>query len=162
MCQQWLALRVKSNFEHYVSLSLTGKSLEVFLPTYVRKIEKPGSSEVRRPLFPGYVFSRLDYQQHFTVMKIPGVVGFVGIGKRPLPVDEEEISAVRRMVESQLPMWPCPFLKVGQRVPLTSGPLRGLEGIVLSISGSWQIVMTITLLQRSVAVKVSPDWIRCR
>ncbi len=66
---------------------------------------------------------------------------------------------MRRMVESRLPVWPCSFLHVGQQVRLKAGPLRGVEGSIQSVTGAWQIVVTVTLLQRSVAVNVDPDWI---
>ena len=157
--RQWVAVRVKSNFEQYVSSSIKGKNLEEFCPTYVRKKQDDNHSEVRVPLFPGYLFCRLDYKERLPVLKIPGVVGFVGAGKQPLPVKEEEISAVRRMVESRLPVWPCPFLYAGQRIRLKAGPLCGVEGSILSVTGAWQIVVTVSLLQRSVAVNVDPDWI---
>ena len=157
--KQWMAVRVKSNFEQYVSSSIKGKDLEDFYPTYVRKQQEESASEVRSPLFPGYLFCRLNYRERLPVLKIPGVVGFVGVGKQPLPVREEEISAVRRMVESRLPVWPCSFLQVGQQVRLKAGPLRGVEGSIQSVTGAWQIVVTVTLLQRSVAVNVNPDWI---
>jgi transcription antitermination factor NusG len=157
--RHWVAVRVKSNFEHYVSSSIKGKNLEEFYPTYVLKRQDDRHSEVRAPLFPGYLFCRLDYQQRFPVLKIPGVVGFVGAGKQPLPVKEEEISEVRRIVESRLPVWPCPFLCVGQRIRLKAGPLCGIEGSILSVTGAWQIVVTVTFLQRSVAVNVNPAWI---
>lgn len=157
--KQWIAVRVKSNFESYVSSSIKGKELEAFCPTYLRKKQEEDRAEGRLPLFPGYLFCRLNYQQRLPVLKIPGVVGFVGVGNRPLPVREEEIHAVRRMVASRLPMWPCPFLRVGQQVRLRAGPLRGVEGCVVSVAEGCQIVVTITLLQRSVAVNVNPDWI---
>lgn len=157
--KQWIAVRVKSNFERYVSSSIKGKNLEEFYPTYVRKKQDESHPEVRAPLFPGYLFCRLHRQERLPVLTIPGVVGFVGVGKQPLPVREEEIIAVRRMVESRLPMWPCPFLRVGQQIRLKAGPLRGVEGSISSVTGGWQIVVTVTLLQRSVAVNVDPDWI---
>jgi len=158
--RQWFVVRVKSNFESYVSLSIKAKSLEEFYPTCVRKKQENSQNcDVHVPLFPGYLFCRLHRQERLPVLTIPGVVGFVGVGKQPFPVAEEEIVAVRRMVESRLPVWPCPFLRIGQQIRLKAGPLRGVEGSILSVTGSLQIVVSITLLQRSVAVNVDPNWI---
>ena len=157
--REWLAIRVKSNFEKCVSVSIRGKSIEEFLPTYVRGRNERTQSEIRGPLFPGYLFCRPDYQERLKVLKIPGVLGFVGSGKQAIPVLEEEICAIQKMLESCLPVWPCPFLRVGERIRLKEGPLCGLEGCVLSIKDSWQIVVSLTLLQRSVAVPVDPSWI---
>jgi transcriptional antiterminator NusG len=157
--RSWLAVRVRSNFEKYVSLSLRGKNVEEFLPTYVRRTPHRRAVDVQDPLFPGYLFCRPSYEDRLTVLKIPGVLDFVGIGKQPLAVEENEICDIQKMVQSSLPIWPCASFRIGQRVRLIEGPLCGLEGAVLSIKDSWHIIVSVTLLQRSVAVNVEARWI---
>jgi len=90
----------------------------------------------------------------------PGVVQVVGVGKTPLPIDEGEIGAIQAAVKSGLPSQPWPFLQVGNRVRIDYGPLCGLEGILLAFRGRQRLVLSVTLLQRSVAVQVDGAWVQ--
>jgi transcription antitermination factor NusG len=94
------------------------------------------------------------------VLTTPGVIGIVGAGKIPLPVAEKEIEAVRSILSSGLAAQPWPFLRVGAPVHIEHGPLRGLEGIVTSTDKVQRLVVSVTLLQRSVAVEIDSDWAR--
>ena len=94
--------------------------------------------DIDQPLFPGYVFARLDVNRRLPVLVIPGVVRIVGLGKIPVPVDEKEIAAVEAIVESGLLTRPFPFLNVGQPVTIEEGPLRNVTGIVTAIDGADQ------------------------
>jgi transcription antitermination factor NusG len=93
------------------------------------------------------------------VLQTPGVLHFVGVGRRPLPVDEGEIAALRSIVGSCVEAEPWPFLEVGDRVRMTSGPLQSLEGILIDVQEGRSLVVSVSLLQRSVAVKVQPSWV---
>jgi len=84
----------------------------------------------------------------------------VGIGKTATPVEERELEAVRTVVKSGLACGPWPFLSAGQLVRLERGPLRDVEGIILEVKGSYRLVVSISLLMRSVAVEVDRDWVR--
>lgn len=90
----------------------------------------------------------------------PGVVHIVGNGSLPMPVSNEEISAVRAIVASNVGAQRWPFLEVGQRVRITAGPLAGLEGILVQWKGSHRLVVSITLLQRSVAAVIDGGWVQ--
>jgi len=109
---------------------------------------------VTAPLFPGYVFCRFDVRDRLPILVTPGVIAIVGSGKVPLPVDEGEISAIQAVVSSGFRPEPWPFLEVGQRVRIETEPLRGLEGILLSIKGGSRIVLSVSLLRRSVALEI--------
>jgi transcription antitermination factor NusG len=87
-------------------------------------------------------------------MKIPGVMQIVGANRVPLPVDEVEISAIQTLVASGMPNQPWPFLQVGERVRIESGSLCGIEGILMDFKGTHRLVLSITLLQRSVSVEI--------
>jgi len=113
---------------------------------------------MEQPLFPGYVFCRLDLLKRLPVLVTPGVISIVGAGKTPLPIDDAEISAVQTAVKSGLSSEPCQFLQIGQKVTINSGPLCGLEGIVAEIRGRQRLVLSVTLLCRSIAVQVEGDW----
>ena len=113
--------------------------------------------ELQLPLFDGYVFCKLNLLYRMPALTIPGVIQFVGIGKTPVPIGEEEILALQSVIKSGLPSMPWPYLKVGQKVRVEHGPLRDLEGILLQAKGSHRLVLSVSLLQRSVAVEVDRD-----
>ncbi len=159
--EKWFALQVNSKREALISASLRMKGYEEFFPQYSDKRRSAsGVREVSLPLFPGYVFCRLDLDQRILpVLTTPGVIGMVGIGKTPIAVDDAEIEAIKTAVEfGQIE--PYPRLAVGQTVEMTNGPLAGCEGIVVKVRNSWRLVISVTLLQRSIAVEIDRDWAR--
>ena len=116
--------------------------------------------EVQVPLFPGYTFCRFDPHDRLRIMMAPGLVHVVGRGRIPVPIAEQELEAVRRMLNSELFTRPFPFLQTGQTVRIAEGPLAGIEGILLDIKNSHRVVVSISLLQRSVATEIDLDWVR--
>jgi transcription antitermination factor NusG len=151
----WFALQVRTRHEPGVANYLQGQGYESFLPLYkCRKRWSDRVKEVQTPLFPGYLFCRFDPQDRLPVMKTPGVMQIVGVNRVPVPVDEVEISAIQTLVASGIPNQPWPFLQVGERVRIESGSLCGLEGILMDFKGSHRLVLSITLLQRSVSVEI--------
>jgi len=157
----WYALHVKSKCERVVAEAATYKGYESYLPLYrSRRRWSDRYQDVDLPLFPGYVFSRFNVEERLPLLIIPGVVQVVGLGKIPLPIEKSEIEAVRRLVASGLSVQPWPFLSVGHRVRLEEGPLRGVSGIVTAFKGALQLVVSVTMLQRSVAVAVDRRWVR--
>ena len=157
----WYAVRVRSQHEDQVSRHLRVRGLEAFLPLYTRKQRwSDRFKEVDFPLFPGYVFSRFDPDNRLPVLTVPGVVHLVGAGKTPVPIDAAEIEAIQTAVTSGAMRHPCDYLEVGQRVRIEHGPLCGVEGILLGSRGHRRLVLSISLLQRSVAVQVHEEWVR--
>jgi len=159
--ERWFALRVKSGHEKSVAACARNRGFEEFLP--LRRSRRVWSDRTKLldvPLFPGYVFSRLNPVNRLPLLTIPGAMQFVGIGKVPLPIDDAEIIAIEAAVRSGLYTTPYPFLQVGERVLLESGPLAGVEGILVKLQNRDRLVVSVTLLQRSVAVSVERDWIR--
>jgi transcription antitermination factor NusG len=151
----WFALQVRSRYENIVTAHLEDRGYEWFLPQYrIRKRWSDRFKEFDRPLFPGYLFCRLNPLNRLPILTIPGVVLIVGTSKAPIPVDETEIAAIQAAVKSGLPSQPVQFLRIGQKVRMNYGPLCGLEGILLSFRGRDHLVLSVTILQRSVAVQV--------
>jgi transcription antitermination factor NusG len=114
---------------------------------------------VELPLFPGYVFCRFQVLRRLPILMTPGIVHVVGIGGVPAPIDEIEITSLQKAMQEKLAAQPTDFLQVGQRVRIVEGALSGVEGIVLDFKNSIQLVLSITLLQRSVRVEVDRDWV---
>ena len=157
----WFALRTRSNFERQCASSLAQKGFETFLPTYSSRRKRwDRSVDLDLPLFPGYLFCRFDFRQKLPILMSPGVVHIVGFGSSPSPVEESEIVALQAIVESQLRSEPWPFLKIGQEVKITAGPLDGLQGILVNSKGRHRLVVSVTLLQRSVAAEIDATWVK--
>lgn len=157
----WYAVRVKSRHENTVASHLHARGYQAFLPLYKsRNRWSDRFKEVELPLFPGYVFCRFNPLNRLPVLTIPGVVYVVGAGGTLLPIDETEIVAIQVAVKSGLPSEPWPFLQIGHRVRIEHGPLCGVEGILLGFRGPQRLVLSVTLLQRSVAVQVDGALVR--
>ena len=156
----WFALQVRTRHEPGVASYLLSQGYESFLPLYkCRKRWSDRVKEVQTPLFPGYLFCRFDPQDRLPIMKTPGVMQIVGVNRVPVPVDEVEIDAVQTLVASGIPNQPWPFLQVGERVRIESGSLRGIEGILMDFKGTQRLVLSITLLQRSVSVEIDSAFV---
>jgi transcription antitermination factor NusG len=154
----WFALQVRMRHESGVSEHLEGKGYEWFLPLYkARRRWSDRVKEIDSPLFPGYLFCRFNPHNRLPILKTPGVTQIVGYNHVPVPVDEQEIQAIRTLIASGVPNFPCAYLEVGSKVRIEAGALRGLEGILMDQKGKRRLVLSITLLQRSVAVEIDSD-----
>ncbi len=158
----WYAVHVRSNFENMASDNLQGKGYNVFLPLYSeRRRWSDRVQEATLPLFPGYLFCRFNVRDRLLpILTTPGVVAIVGCGKIPVPVDDREIAAIQSIVSSGCAAEPWPFLGVGSDVYIESGPLTGVEGVIVSTDKVYRLVVSVGLLGRSVAVEVDRDSVR--
>jgi transcription antitermination factor NusG len=160
MSYPWFALQVRSRYENIVTTHLSGMGYESFLPLYMcRRRWSDRFKEIECPLFPGYIFCRLNSLDRLPILMTPGVSLIVGVGKTPEAIDEAEIAAIQSAVKSGLPTQPWPFVQIGQRVRIEHGSLRGLEGVLLDFRGHHRLVLSVTLLQRSIAVQVEDAWV---
>ena len=151
----WFALQVRTRHEMGIADHLEAIGYESFLPLYKsRRRWSDRIKEVDTPLFPGYIFCRFNSQNWLPILKHPGVIQIVGYNRIPVPIDDFEIDAIRTLGASGLPNQPWPFPKVGDRVRIESGPLRGLEGMLVEFKNSRRFVVSVSLLQRSVAVEI--------
>jgi len=157
----WVALVVRPRAESKVQAGLTTARLETFVPWH--KVKRHWSDRTKileHNLFPGYVFCRSTFEERALVMNQPGVHSVVSFGRTPALIPDEEVSALRRALESGLPIGPWPHLEAGQRVRIDEGALAGTEGTLVRDSTTWRIVMSVNALQRSIAVEVDRDMIR--
>ena len=160
MSYPWFALQVRSRYENIVTAHLSGKGYEWFLPLHkCRRRWSDRFKEIEQPLFPGYIFCRLNLLDRLPILITPGVILIVGIGKTPVPIDEPEIAAIQAAVRSGLPSQPWPFMRIGQRVKIEHGPLCGLDGVLLEFRGHHRLVLSVTLLKRSIAVQIEDAWV---
>ena len=149
----WYAAYTCANHEKRGANQLVERNVEHFLPVYssVRRW-KDRRVTLDLPLFPGYVFVRLALRERLRVLQIPSVVRLVGFGSDPIPLPDAEIQPLRSGLACQLRAKPHPLLTVGRHVRIKSGPLAGLQGILLRRKGGCRVVVSIELIQRSIIV----------
>src|SRR5216684_4750758 len=153
--ERWYAAYTCANHEKRVAKQLEERSVEHFLPLYgsVRRW-KDRRVQLDLPLFPGYVFVHLALRDRLRVLQTPGVARLIGFGGLPTALPDQEIEAMRNGLQRQLRLEPHPYLTIGRRVRLKSGPLLGLEGILVRRKGLLRLVLSLDLIQRSVTVEV--------
>ena len=154
---KWYALHTRSNFEKRIVTELSAKGIENFLPCYDEVHQwKDRKQKVSVPLFPGYVFSRLDESSgaRLSVLRTAGVVRILGDSGGIEPVPDEQIEAIRILLRSKLPCLAYPFLREGCWVRVRRGPLAGVEGILVRAKGEARLVISVSMLSQSVAVEV--------
>jgi len=154
----WYALRTRPRHEKRVHAELQGKSIYSFLPLLSEK--HPWSDRrqiVQLPLFPGYIFTRMqnDLSHRISVLQTVGVLSFVGFRGVGTPIPEEQIHALQAILEARISFGPYAFLNVGQKVRIVGGSLDGIQGIISEKKGETSLVISVDLIQRSIAIRVA-------
>ena len=151
----WYAIQTRSRHEKVVRDQLAAKSITHLLPLWrKRSIWKDRVKHVEVPLFSGYLFGYFALQDKVAVLETVGVARLVGINGKPMPIPEEQIVAVRTMMEHRLPCSPHPYLVEGMRVRIKCGLLAGTEGILIQKKQRHRLVISVDLIQQAVAVDV--------
>lgn len=152
---QWYAIQTRSRHEKMVRDQLAAKGITHLLPLWrKRSVWKDRIKVIEVPLFGGYLFGHFALQDRIAVLETIGVARLVGIAGKPVPVPEEQIAAVRTMVERRLPYDPHPYLVEGMRVRIKRGVLVGAEGILIARKQKHRLVISVDLIQQSVAVDI--------
>jgi len=156
----WFAVQTKTTHEKRVVSLLNYQDYDCFLPLYTcRRCWSDRTKEVQLPLFPAYVFCRFNLHSRSPILKTPSVLGIAGIAGKPIAIDDDEIAAIQRIHGSGLGVSPHPFLQVGHRVRIHGGSLEGLEGIIEDVRRRNRLIVSVSLLQRSVAVEIDSGWV---
>jgi transcription antitermination factor NusG len=151
---QWYALYTCSRHEKQIGAQLQQRGIDFLLPLYPSlRRWKDRRVTLQLPLFPSYVFVRTSLQHRVEVLNIPGAVRFVAFNGRPAALPESELLTLRSGLEG-VRAQPHPYLKIGRRVRVRSGPLAGTEGILLRRKDHFRLVISIDLIMRSIAVEV--------
>jgi transcription antitermination factor NusG len=156
--RKWFAVSVTARHEKIVSQLLYNKGFETFLPLYTRRHQYAG--RVRKfelPLFPGYLFCLSDSATRLPILTTPGVLRMLGTGRLPIPVEDGEIASLQRASQAGASMVPYPYWQSGHAGRITAGPLAGIEGIVVTEKRSVRLVLSVSLLQRSVLLEIDSD-----
>jgi len=159
----WFALYTRPRHEKQVFEDLTGRGIEAFLPTYkVRRRWSDRYKIVEEPLFKNYLFVRMTIDNYQETLRPYGAVSFVKFDESPAEIPSDEVENIRRLVSSELPYNPHPYLKVGRKVRVRSGPLEGCEGILTRKKGLARLVLSIHILQQSVVAEVDAECVEPR
>lgn len=154
----WYALYTAPRHEKSVADQINRRGISCFLPVYrSTRRWKDRRKELAMVLFPGYVFVRVALQDRLQVLQLPGAVRLVTFNGRPVALPEQEIELLRSRLSNTHVMEPHPYLRVGRRIRVRSGPLQGLEGIIVRKKDRCRLVFSIDLIMRSVAVEVDED-----
>jgi transcription antitermination factor NusG len=153
---RWYALRVNAKLLTQAAGHLRHKGVETFTPV-CQRYHRSRRRKVESPLFPGYVFARLQVENRLPVLVTPGVYGIVSYGRQPAPIGDAEIASLKEIVRSGVPYESWSYLSKGDQVRITAGPLAGLTGALVEVKKSLRVVIRIELIQRAVAVEVDID-----
>jgi len=155
--RRWYALHTRSRCEKKVHAELCGKGLESYLPLYrARRRWSDRTVEVELPLFTSYLFTKIDLQsdEYFSVMNAKHVVRLVGQGKDLVPVSDDDIDAIKRVLSLHISAPPLPWLQEGKRVRVAAGPLCGLEGVVDRAKSNTRFFLLVKSIGQSIVVDV--------
>jgi transcription antitermination factor NusG len=160
----WYAIWTRSHCERLVAQQLAAKGFQPFLPEMaVRSRKADPTPIVQRPMFPGYLFLKHSMEKHsyIEILKARGVVRILEGGwNRLTPIADEEMHAVERLLDSGATVQSLPYFSQGDRVRVVEGPLAGVEGLfVRDKKNRGRLVVSVKLLQTSVAVEVDGDFV---
>jgi len=154
---QWYAVQTRARHEKRIGLELERKGISAFVP--LRREAHAWSDRTKTvdvPIFSCYVFVRMSAAPatRLEILKTSGVFRFVTVNGLPAPIPNEQIESLQTVIANKLPLSACGFLKVGQRVRIRGGSLDGVEGMLMGVKGDHKLVISIDLIQQSVAVTI--------
>ena len=155
---EWYAIQTRSRHEKKVASELKDRGVHAFLPllTQVHRWSDR-NQQVAVPLFPGYVFVRTQAapEARVSVLRTPGVASFVGNHGRGTPIPDRQIESIQAILDHKVPVASHPFLSLNQRVRIRGGSLDGVEGVLVGMNADLSLVVSVDLIQRAVAIRVS-------
>jgi transcription antitermination factor NusG len=158
-CQeQWFAVQVLPQHEKTVSLLLEIKGYQYFLPLYKARRQWSDRTKILlAPLFPGYLFLRSIPTHVGSVRGTPGMIRVVSFGGKPYPITDDEIDALRTVVDTGRNIYSMAYFAAGQKVQVKSGPLAGIKGIITRTKNQQRLVISVEAMMKSVSVEISSD-----
>jgi transcription antitermination factor NusG len=154
---RWYAVHTRARHEKTVAERLREQGMTSFLPLLKQThLWSDRKKTVELPLFSCYVFVRMALRgnERLRVCSTDGVLQIVGPRGAGMAIPDEQMDAVRLLLAEQLPCSAHPFLKIGQRVRIRGGAMEGVEGILLAHNGDRTLVVSVDVIQRSLAVRI--------
>lgn len=156
--KNWYAVYTIVRHEKAVNSALLEKDIDTFLP--LREVIsqwKDRKKKVLLPLFPGYLFINSNLEDRLTILNTPGIVRILGVTGSPIPIPDEQVEAIKKLIESRLPYDPYPYYNEGKMVMVVNGPLQGVVGRILQKRTSNKLILSVDLIKRSVSVEVQAE-----
>lgn len=152
----WYAVYLRARHEAYVAEQFSGREIDYLLPQYKSKREwKDRTVEILMPLFPSYIFVNISPYEKMPVLEVPGVVQIL---KEAMDAEEiERLKHLGKFEQKQFNPQPHPFITIGKRVRVISGPLQGTEGILVRGKKSSRVVLTLDLIRKAMSVEVDAN-----
>jgi transcription antitermination factor NusG len=155
---RWYAVHTMPRHEKRVVRQVEEKSVCAFLPL-LREVHDWSDRRrtVEVPMFSCYAFVQIKQtsEERMKVLQVAGVLGFVGSDRQGTPIPDEQIECLQTALREKIPCAVHPFIRIGQRVRIRGGSLNGMEGILAGQGSDRSLVISVELLQRSVAVRVA-------
>jgi transcription termination/antitermination protein NusG len=153
--RHWYAVYTASCQEKRVAQHLSTREIDHFLPVSrnPRRWKNGCTVVCEQPLFPGYLFVKIQRTDRVKVLELPGVHSIVGNGREPTPLPGDEIETLRQGIDL-LNAEPCPFLNVGEKAKVIRGPLQGMTGIIVRKKSGLRLILSLDLIMKSVSVEV--------
>ena len=153
--EPWYAIQVYACKEKWVSAAFEERGHDPLLLLYSEVHQwSDRRMKIERAVFPGYVFCQVDSRQRASVLAVPGVLRIVGAGRKPIPLERDEVSSLMQIADSGQRVSPAPFLRTGERVVIHGGALEGVVGRIANFRKGPRVVVSVSLLQRAVALEV--------
>jgi transcription antitermination factor NusG len=158
LAANWFAAYTYSHHEKKIASRFRDREIEFFLPLYAarHRWKNHCAMNLELPLFPNYIFVRIERRQRVRVLEVPGVLSLVGFGPILAPLPDFEVEALRSGV-GQRRIEPHPFLVIGERVRIKRGPMTGIEGVLLRKKNDFRVVLALDVIMRCVAVEVDAE-----
>lgn len=159
--KRWLALQVRPRYEFITAGILRGKGYEEFVPVYTTKRKwSDRTKNITAPLFTGYVFCKMDENIKVPLITTPGVMRIVGTCGGTAYIEDNEIESIRTAERSGRAVQPWTYWQVGDQVQICSGPLSGLQGVLVAHKNKHRLIISVNMIQSSIAVEIDPDGIQ--
>jgi transcription antitermination factor NusG len=155
--EPWYAIRTKSRHEKIVCNQLETDGFDSYLPTVQQFRQWTDRRKlIDFPLFPGYVFVRIPQfsSQKTQILRKVGIIGFVGNGRGAALIPDVELNGIRLLLRNRVPYASHPYLEIGQRIRVTDGVLRGIEGILVGLGNKNGLVVSVDAIQKSLIIQL--------
>jgi transcription antitermination factor NusG len=155
---KWFAVYTTARHEKRLGQRFAERQIEFYLPLYsaIHRWKDGSRAHLELPLFPCYIFVRIDWNERLKALQVPGVLSIIGNGREPSPLPDFEIESLRSGLHLRV-FEPHPYLIAGERVRIKGGPLAGMEGVLVRKKNDFRVVLTLNMIKQSVAVEVDVD-----
>jgi len=160
---KWYAVYTRPHNEKKVCSWLMENNIECYLPLKSSLRQWSDRKKwIEEPLFRSYIFVRVSHIEYFKVLNIPGVVYYVSFGGQPQAIPDYQIDYIKTIVQQKEKEIEVNYknIRKGSECEVLIGPLKGIKGEVVRISGQSRLVIRLASMGVSLQVNISRDEIK--